>query len=291
MFAAWHLHPSSVRIASELVCAKLLWPVLFINTVQDTPGAKIPLAADEFFVQYLVFPLFAAAMADDDTESYKYQLEQVELALANDPNNEELKKLQQDLKELIALTSQLEEQQQSSHKKKTPTPTATPTPPTQSSDTTPTGTGTTAAAAALKTNQFSVGQDVMARWSGDGQFYRATITAIGGADQVFSVKFRGYQETEVVKAEDVRPLETKKRQGIFEDVAVPKKQKKKKEPGQKKVSEVEVKKNAWLNFASSAESKKKNKRMAATPINKKSIFKTPDNPEGKGTKQTKKRRN
>lgn len=219
-------------------------------------------------------------MSSDDSESYKYQLEQVELALAKDPNNEELQKLQHDLKELIALTAQLEEQQQQ-QKKKTPTSSSPST--WQQRTPSPSSAET---ATALKTNQFSVGQDVMARWSGDGQFYRATITAIGGADQVFSVKFRGYQDTEVVRAEDIKPLDTKKRQGIFEDIVVPKKAKKEKKPQQeekkKKVSEVEVKKNAWLNFASSAEKQKKKKKMAATPINKKSIFKTPDNPDGKG---------
>ena len=43
----------------------------------------------------------------DDSESYLYQLEQVELALSKDPHNEELQKLQHDLKELISLTQQL----------------------------------------------------------------------------------------------------------------------------------------------------------------------------------------
>ncbi|KAI8139250.1 hypothetical protein BJV82DRAFT_672827 [Fennellomyces sp. T-0311] len=216
----------------------------------------------------------------DDSESYLYQLEQVELALSKDPNNDELKKLQHDLQELITLTQQLEQQQQKQQPaKKTSQSPRTPVSPSPqtSSPSTP----------ALKTHQFSVGQEVMARWSGDGQFYRATITAIGGADQVFSVVFRGYSDSEMLKAEDVKALDNKKRQGIFEDVASPKKKKEKTsssaapQPKKKKVSEVEVKKNAWLNFASSAENKKKKKKMAATPINKKSIFKTPDNPEGK----------
>ncbi|ORY91245.1 hypothetical protein BCR43DRAFT_101606 [Syncephalastrum racemosum] len=213
----------------------------------------------------------------DDTESYQYQLEQVELALSKDPDNEELKKLQHDLKELIALTSQLEQQQQK-QKKKSVSPSASPVDRKGSSPSTPTGGGTTAA---LKAHEFSVGQEVLARWSGDGQFYRATITAIGGADQVFSVVFKGYQDNEMVKAEDVKALHNKKRQGIFEDVVV-KKPKKEKTPGQpkKKVHEEEVKKSAWLNFASGGDKGKK-KKMVAAPINKKSIFKTPDNPQGK----------
>ena len=224
----------------------------------------------------------------DDSESYLYQLEQVELALSKDPTNEELKKLQHDLKELITLTQQLEQQQQ----KQPPTKKASQSPRTPVSSSPQISSPSTPA---LKTHQFSVGQDVMARWSGDGQFYRATITAIGGADQVFSVVFRGYSDSEMLKAEDVKALDNKKRQGIFEDVASPKKKKEKAASSgsqatpkpKKKPSEVEVKKNAWLNFASSAENKKKKKKMAATPINKKSIFKTPDNPEGKGKRDRK----
>lgn len=232
----------------------------------------------------------------DDPESYQYQLEQVELALGSDPNNEELKKLQHDLKELISLTAQLEEQQQqqspsSQTAKKQASKSASPVTPS-----TPYGSSPSSPAPVLKTHQFSVGQEVLARWSGDGQFYRATITAIGGADQVFSVVFRGYQENEFVKAEDIKALDNKRKKGIFEDVMPTKKSKKdsnkekpssddqqqQQKPKKKKVSEVEVKKNAWQNFASSAQKQKKKGRMAATPINKKSIFKTPDNPDSKG---------
>lgn len=232
----------------------------------------------------------------DDPESYQYQLEQVELALSSDPNNEELKKLQHDLKELISLTAQLEEQQQqqspsSQTAKKQASKSASPVTPS-----TPYGSSPSSPAPVLKTHQFSVGQEVLARWSGDGQFYRATITAIGGADQVFSVVFRGYQENEFVKAEDIKALDNKRKKGIFEDVMPTKKSKKdsnkekpssddqqqQQKPKKKKVSEVEVKKNAWQNFASSAQKQKKKGRMAATPINKKSIFKTPDNPDSKG---------
>ncbi|RCH78897.1 hypothetical protein CU098_007102, partial [Rhizopus stolonifer] len=119
-------------------------------------------------------------------------------------------------------------------------------------------------ATALKTHIFSVDQEVLARWSGDGQFYKANITAIGGADQVFSVRFRGYNETEFVKAEDIKATANKKRVGIFEEVTK-----------KKQATEIEHKKNAWLNFASVGGKKKH------SPINKKSIFKSPDNPGGK----------
>ncbi|CAO3634941.1 unnamed protein product [Mucor hiemalis] len=80
-----------------------------------------------------------------------------------------------------------------------------------------------------------------------------------------------------------------KRAGIFENVVEEPKPKKKKDsttngattPKKKKTVEFENKKNAWLNFATGTNSKKKKSVGGAAPINKKSIFKTPDNPEGK----------
>ncbi|OBZ82306.1 Survival of motor neuron-related-splicing factor 30 [Choanephora cucurbitarum] len=248
-------------------------------------------------------------MSAEEIESYKFQLEQVELALQADPENDELQKLQNDLKELIAMFEAV-----------TPTTPATPTVTSAGtqdspapknkrkydSEPTPPSTSTTA----LKLHEFSVDQEVLARWSGDGQFYKAIITAIGGADQVFSVKFKGYNDVEFVKAEDIKPIVDKKRPGIFEDVVDSSSKRKKKEAApqatnassssslgghnnhslpptpaaslkKKKASEFESKKNAWLNFATGSSSSSKKKKTVAPVINKKSIFKTPDNPEGK----------
>ena len=148
-------------------------------------------------------------MSAEEIESYKFQLEQVELALQSDPENEELKKLQHDLQELISMFEAVAEP--TSPKKKEahhqhPPPVSTPA---------AASTTTTTTTTALKAHEFSVDQEVMARWSGDGEFYKATITAIGGADQVFSVKFKGYSEAEFVKAEDIKPLQSKKRAGVF----------------------------------------------------------------------------
>ncbi|GAA5817479.1 hypothetical protein MFLAVUS_011027 [Mucor flavus] len=218
-------------------------------------------------------------MSAEEIESYKFQLEQVELALESDAENEELLKLQSDLKELInmfeAANAITHEETVNNNKRKAQ-------PESIISHTNVTTT-------ALKSHEFSVDQEVMARWSGDGQFYRAIITAIGGADQVFSVKFKGYSEPEFVKAEDIKAVVDKKRVGIFENVEGPKKKKKEtpvsaKDPSapvvpkKKKAVEFENKKNAWLNFATGSSSKKK---KIVPVINKKSIFKTPDNPEGK----------
>jgi survival-of-motor-neuron-related-splicing factor 30 len=117
-------------------------------------------------------------MSAEELESYQFQLEQVELALQSDPDNEELIKLQKDLRELIAMFEAALEATPQENKPKKASPQKEPKPAPAAPKTT-----------ALKHHEFAVDQDVMARWSGDGQFYRATITAIGGADQVFSVKF------------------------------------------------------------------------------------------------------
>ncbi|ORX56897.1 hypothetical protein DM01DRAFT_1334458 [Hesseltinella vesiculosa] len=141
---------------------------------------------------------------------------------------------------------------------------------------------------ALKTHQFHIGQEVRAKWSQDGQFYRATITAIGGADQIFSVQFRGYKDIEVVPVSDIQPLEKDLRKGIFEGIkgvdtntssvsigANAEDKKKKDVKKVKKVNVAEVKKNSWLDFAKD----KKGKRKKA--INTKSIFRTPDSLDSK----------
>jgi survival-of-motor-neuron-related-splicing factor 30 len=226
-------------------------------------------------------------MSAEEIESYKFQLEQVELALRSDPENEELTKLQSDLKELINMfeaANSLSSAAAAVEEEKKPIKKQQPADVTKL---VPAATST-----ALKSREFAVDQEVMARWSGDGEYYKAVITAIGGTDQVFSVKFKGYSESEFVKAEDIKPVADKKRTGIFEVVegSSEPKQKKKKDAStgepttkKKKTVEFENKKNAWLNFATGGNKKKKSATSAATSaINKKSIFKTPDNPEGKG---------
>ncbi|GES94681.1 hypothetical protein GLOIN_2v1633572 [Rhizophagus clarus] len=87
------------------------------------------------------------------------------------------------------------------------------------------------------TKPLQVGDSCLARWSGDGQFYQAQITAIGGGDQILNLWKK-------------------------------------------------IKRKSWLAFASGsamAPGKKttKTKRLVQPPINKKSIFATPENPEGK----------
>jgi survival-of-motor-neuron-related-splicing factor 30 len=202
----------------------------------------------------------------DELADYRYQIEQIEASLESDPQNSELLKLKSDLEELISLTSQFETVQSPA----TPTKKAE-----KKEDDKP------SSPAASLYQQYSVGQEVMAKYQGDGKYYKAKVSNVGGSGVVYSVIFSGYQDVEIVKAEDIKPIENKNKNkrpaGAFQESS-DKKPAQVKKP--KKTAAVEVKKNAWLNFANKSEKKKK---ISATPINKKSMFKTPDNPEGKGS--------
>ncbi|RUS22079.1 hypothetical protein BC937DRAFT_90493 [Endogone sp. FLAS-F59071] len=226
-------------------------------------------------------------MNAEELATYQYQLQQVEEVLAADPTNPEMLKLKTDLTELINLTAQYVQQEkqikQQQHKVSHATTVADEEPASPNSPTTP-------------SKPLTVGSMCLAKWSADGKFYPATVSAIGGSAQVYSVVFKGYSDVEIVKAEDIRPMtegngtvggaKGGKRESVFE---APEDDKRKKKPKRdknapKKVAEEVVKQKAWLNFATKTgadEKKKKKTNVVVAPINKKSIFKTPDNPEGK----------
>ncbi|CAG8498494.1 10679_t:CDS:2 [Paraglomus occultum] len=190
----------------------------------------------------------------DELAQYQNQLDKVDNALQSDPENIELLKLKQDLTELINLTSDLIDAAEPNSPKKSPSNTTSPKSQSLSSPTTPTS---ATSSIPVFTRPIQVGDTCLARWSGDGQFYPATVTAIGGGDQVFSVVFKGYNNVELVNVQDIKPKEQRV-----------------------------VKQKQWLAFAHSAAAApgrrtNKAKRLVQPPINKKSIFATPENPEGK----------
>ncbi|SRR6266542_3596962 len=217
-------------------------------------------------------------MNADELAQYQYQLDQVNLALKSEPENSELLKLKTDLTELINLTTTIIDQEVILSPSKRSASSVSPR--TNSTPTTPTSTSIP-----TFTKPLQVGDSCLARWSGDGQFYQAQITAIGGDHQVFSVVFKGYNNVELVNVQDIKPLEKSKRKSSMDKKD--KDKKKKSGEGQKKVNEQNLKQKSWLAFASgsaTAPGKKitKTKRLVQPPINKKSIFATPENPEGKG---------
>lgn len=125
-----------------------------------------------------------------ELETMQVQLSQAEQALAADPGSTELASLCSELNELIALTKasiaaeQAEKVASSSR-----------------------------AEAKKRTNQtpaqtWSAGDDCLAKYSGDGGWYQARITSVGGSteNRVYSIVFKNYNTTELIKASDLKPL-------------------------------------------------------------------------------------
>ncbi|GBC12010.2 survival of motor neuron-related-splicing factor 30 [Rhizophagus irregularis DAOM 181602=DAOM 197198] len=189
-------------------------------------------------------------MNAEELAQYQYQLDQVNLALKSEPENSELLKLKTDLTELINLTNTIIDQEVTLSPSKRSASSISPR--TNSTPTTP-----TSFSIPTFTKPLQVGDSCLARWSGDGQFYQAQITAIGEKN-----KKKGLN--------DKKDKDKKKKSG----------------EGQKKINEQNLKQKSWLAFASGsamAPGRKttKTKRLVQPPINKKSIFATPENPEGK----------
>ncbi|KAL1922095.1 uncharacterized protein VTP21DRAFT_10737 [Calcarisporiella thermophila] len=211
--------------------------------------------------------------AEEDLANYKYQLDQVELALAKDPNNQDFLKLKADLTDLINLTQQILQPAPTSEKKK-PSTSASASPVSSSL------TNGNAPSSTTSKDKFQSGDEVMARWSGDNQFYPATVVA--SQSDGYVVTFKGYGTTEKVLTKDVEPVEVrKKRAPVFELPPGAKTKKAKtstgKEAGKKKTTggEEKEKQKAWQQFTQKAAKKK------ASALGKKSIFATPDNPHAK----------
>ncbi|KAF7347775.1 Survival of motor neuron-related-splicing factor 30 [Mycena venus] len=215
-------------------------------------------------------------MEKADLETYQVQLSQVDLAISSDPDNAELVSLRSELKELIELTksaiaaqaeaasSSKAESSSSSRKKDLSTP----------------------------SHAWSAGDECLAKYSGDGQWYPARITSVGGSadNRVYSVVFKGYNSTELVKSSEIKtmpanhafvaPASTKRKLTKAEEEEREKKKKKnekKVEAKAAKAKEQMAKQATWQKFAKKSE--KKGVHIAGVAGT--SIFKTPDNPLGR----------
>jgi len=212
-------------------------------------------------------------MDKPDLETYQVQLSQVELALQADPDNAELSSLQSELKELISLAEEAIAQADA-------TSSSRAGPSRKSISSTP-------------TFAWGAGNECLAKYSGDGSFYPARITSVGGSAEnpVYSIVFRGYNTTELVKGSEIKSLPTnhqekapaisnkRKLTKAEEDERERKKKKneKKVETRAAKAKEQLVKQATWQKFAKKSE--KKGVHIAGVAGT--SIFKTPDNPLGK----------
>ena len=215
-----------------------------------------------------------------ELETYQVQLSQVKEALQDDPDNAGLKSLATELTELIELTqSALQQQQQASSSKAESSKKASVT---------------------HEIKSWAAGDDCLAKYSSDGNWYPARITSVGGAEQnrVYSVMFKGYHTTELLKASELKPLPPSsqhttsslggagsKRKAASkeeeEDIERRKKKNAKKlEVREVKAKEQKAKQDSWKKFTT----KSTKKGIEIAGVTGRSIFKTPDNPLGKGTR-------
>jgi survival-of-motor-neuron-related-splicing factor 30 len=213
-------------------------------------------------------------MDKESLETYQVQLSQVELALAGDPENAELISLRSELQELINLTTSLISQSESAASSPKPTDTSRKTATARSSVT------------------WSAGDECLAKYSGDGAWYPARINSVAGSAEkrIYSIMFKGYNTTEQVEASSLKPLppnhsllpSAKRKAKEDEDEEKERKRKKnekKLETRAAKAKEQLQKQASWQKFAKKSEKKGVHiAGMAGT-----SIFKTPDNPLGRGS--------
>ena len=217
-------------------------------------------------------------MEKADLETYQVQLSQVENALSLDPDNAELASLSSELKELIELTqasiAQLESAAGSSKAE-----------------------GSRKAATSVPTTQWPAGDECLAKYSGDGGWYPARINSVGGSAEkrVYSIIFKGYNNTELIEANMLKalpanytsmaPSSNKRKADLVEEQEREKRRKKnekKLEVRAAKAKEQNQKQATWQKFAKKSE--KKGVHIAGVAGT--SIFKTPDNPLGKGMRRS-----
>jgi survival-of-motor-neuron-related-splicing factor 30 len=212
-------------------------------------------------------------MDKESLETYQVQLSQVELALVADPDNAELASLRSELQELINLTKALISQSESVTSSSKPTDTSRKATITQNSVT------------------WSAGDECLAKYSGDGGWYPARINSAAGSAEkrIYSIVFKTYNTTEQVEASSLKPLPSnynllpsaKRKAKEEEDEEKERKRKKnekKLETRAAKAKEQVQKQASWQKFAKKSE--KKGVHIAG--IAGTSIFKTPDNPLGRG---------
>jgi survival of motor neuron-related-splicing factor 30 len=256
------------------------------------PGAREPRGQPDFVLRRhhrpSVHPSAGFYLIMSDLETYQVQLEQVQIALQADPDNAELVSLEKELQELIDLTRLAAEQSSS-----------TSAPSTSSAPTKPKAQNAYSTYSATPAHTWAAGNECLAKYSGDGQWYPARIVSIGGAADkpVYVVSFRGYDSTELLDAASLKPLPANygssssasatyapgaKRKLTKEEEEEKERKKKKNEKKlevrAQKAKEQASKQHTWQKFAKKSE--KKGIHIAGTSGT--SIFKTPDNPYGKG---------
>ncbi|KAF6826199.1 Splicing factor spf30 [Colletotrichum musicola] len=157
------------------------------------------------------------AALEEDCKQYQEQLDVVLSGLKDDPENAELKNLQAELNDMISLLKEsLAELQPKHSPKPVPQKAASPPPEKWSRENHP---AFKKAAPAVEEKDevpvsYQVNDTVMAKWaSGDRSFYPARITSITGSSTapIYIVKFKSYDNTETLRAKDIRPMSNKRK--------------------------------------------------------------------------------
>jgi len=180
---------------------------------------------------------------NDNLQTYQYQLDQVNNALEDDPENEKLQNLAHKLKDLISLVSM-----------STPTEASVEPQP-----------GATNVSAAKHLSKFKVGDLVEARFQKDGQWYEATVQSISLDRNLATVIYSGSTDTQHCQAKEIRirtensikrpsestqqPQKPHKQARTEPEVALGAKRKHtKQEHDQKKEAEHKEKQDSWKKF-------------------------------------------
>lgn len=224
-------------------------------------------------------------MDKTDLEKYQGQLSQVESALQANPGNTELIELRQELVQLISLAEEANKQSEALAASSS----AGPAGGIANGNGRP-GVARRYGSGAGSGMTWTVGSDCLARFSGDGSWYPARIVSMGGSAEnpVYSVVFRGYNTTELVKNGELRVLPAegnagpaKRKLSKEEEKELERRKKRnnrKRDVQAAKATEQMLKQTRWQKFTKKAE--KKGVQIAG--VSGTSIFKTPDNPLGKG---------
>lgn len=241
-----------------------------------------------------------------ELETYEYQLSQVNLVLEKDPSNAECLSLKGELVNLITLTKDFlaqtgsSKQTNSSGDQKESTLDSSATNPShhknfnihRNRSKTPHEQDPKPSKPQAASNQLdslkslNPGDLCLAKYSGDGKYYPAKITTIGGSSEtrIFTVVFKGYDTTELVTASEIKPLPDNKKRTLettaeheSDKDRKRKKNEKKTENKAAKAAEQLEKQKSWQSFA-----KKSVKKGVHIPgIVGDSMFASPDNPFGK----------
>ncbi|XP_057310243.1 survival of motor neuron-related-splicing factor 30-like [Hydractinia symbiolongicarpus] len=225
-----------------------------------------------------VFAIMASAGEglDDNLENYKAQLKQVDAALLIDEDNEDLKKLKQDLLEVIQLSEELMQINDAPAVEETP-------------DVTLVSNG----------KEWKSGDRCRAIRKTDGEYYTCTVDMIADDKVSCTVKFDNSGSVDVVKLSSLEPIEEEvklpqgtiivsstqnksnkiTREEIDKRREVKKKKLQKKKQRMKDFEEArEAGKNRWQTFFKKGSLKGKHKVKG---INKKSIFASREDGKGK----------